>query len=492
MRRGDNPDAGERPWNRWLERAGGLGNGPPGNGPPGNGPPGPEPPPVGGTAAPDRPQQQGRPPSIRVWTIAELTRAIRDVLRGVDRFRDIWVEGEVGQVSVSAAGHAFFVLRDDRTQLACVFFQRERLASPFEPRTGLRVVVHGRIDVYEPGGAYQLYVDTLQPAGFGDLALRFEALKARLAAEGLFDAARRQPLPAVPRVVGVATSSTGAVLHDIRRVLARRWPLTRLVLAPCLVQGDGAPDSIVAALRRLARWEDAVTGESVDVVILARGGGPAEDLWAFNDERVVRAVAACPVPLVTGVGHETDVTLADFAADVRAPTPSAAAELVTPSREAARERLREASRRLRASALRTLAGPRQVLTAERRALMRLHPGAVLAADREQAGRLLERARRAADARWRADERRLARAADRLPFLVAGRVDRAAGDVRAAAAALAVLSPYATLDRGYAIVRDDRGRVLRDAAVVAPEDRLDVRLARGSLDARVVRVRDSGP
>ena len=227
-------------------------------------------------------------------------------------------------------------------------------------------------------------------------------------------------------------------------------------------------------------------------MILARGGGSAEDLWAFNDERVVRAVAACPVPVVTGVGHETDVTLVDFAADVRAPTPSAAAELVTPSREAARERLREASRRLRTSALRALAGPRQVLAAERRALTRLHPGAVLAADREEASRLLDRARRAADVRWRADERRLARAADRLPFLVAGRVDRAAGDLRAAAAALAVLSPYATLERGYAIVRDGRGRVVRDALAVALEDELDLRLARGSLDARVVRVRDSGP
>jgi exodeoxyribonuclease VII large subunit len=501
VRRGDDPDAGERPWNRWLERSGervgGSGSGAPGNGPsgdgqPGNGPPGPEPPPLWGNPGPDRMQQQGRPPSIRVWTIAELTRAIRDVLRGVDRFRDVWVEGEIGQVSVSAAGHAFFVLRDDRTQLNCVFFQRERLASPFEPQTGLRVVVHGRVDVYEPGGAYQLYVDALQPAGFGDLALRFEALKAQLAAEGLFDVARRQPLPAVPRVVGVATSATGAVLHDIRRVLARRWPLTRLVLAPCLVQGDAAPESIVAALRRLARWEDPATGEAVDVVILARGGGSAEDLWAFNDERVVRAVAACPVPVVTGVGHETDVTLADFAADVRAPTPSAAAELVTPSREAARERLREARRRLGTSAVRTLAGPRQVLTAERRALMRLHPGAVLAADREEAGRLLERARRAADARWRADERRLARAADRLPFLVAARVDNAAGDVRTAAVALTVLSPYATLDRGYAIVRDGSGRVLREAAAVAAGDQLDVRLAKGSLDARVVRVRDSGP
>jgi exodeoxyribonuclease VII large subunit len=429
---------------------------------------------------------------VRIWTIAEITRAIRDVMRGVERFRDLWVQGEVGQVSVSAAGHAYFTLRDGGTQLKCVFFQRERLASPFEPQAGLQVMAHGRIDVYEPSGEYQLYVDALQPAGFGADTLRFEQLKARLAAEGLFDAARRRPLPAAPRVIGIATSSSGAVLHDVRRVLARRWPLTRLVLSPCQVQGEAAPESIVAALRRLASWEDRDTGARVDVVIVARGGGSVEDLWAFNDERVVRAVAGCPIPVVSGVGHETDVTLVDFAADLRAPTPSAAAELVAPSREAARERLREARRRLAASAMRALAGPREVLRAERRALLRLHPGAVLAADREAAGRLLERARLAAEARCRTDERRLAPAAGRLPYLAAARVDRASAGLRAAGAALAVLSPYATLDRGYAIVRDGSGRVLRDATAVGEGDPLDVRLARGSLDARVVRVRDSDP
>jgi exodeoxyribonuclease VII large subunit len=475
------PTGESRPWNRWLERR---------NGGPAGGPPGPQPPWYGAPTGPSAARPPGGPPAVRIWTIAEITRAIRDVVRSVDRFRDLWVQGEVGQVSVSAAGHAYFTLRDGGSQLKCVFFQRERLASPFEPQAGLQVAAHGRIDVYEQGGEYQLYVDALQPAGFGDAALRFEALKARLAAEGLFDAARRRPLPPVPRVVGVATSASGAVLHDVRRVLARRWPMVRLILAPCQVQGEGASESIVAALRRLAGWEDPGSGERVEVVIVARGGGSAEDLWAFNDERVVRAVAECPIPVVSGVGHETDVTLVDFAADVRAPTPSAAAELATPSRDAARERLRDAHRRLGSATLRALSGPRGVLWAERRALMRLHPGAVLAADREAAGRLLERARRAADARRDTDQRRLAGLAARLPFLAAAHVDRAAADLKAAGAALAVLSPFATLDRGYAIVRDGEGRVLRDAGAVAAGDALDVRLSRGSLDARVVGVRDS--
>ena len=248
-------------------------------------------------------------------------------------FRDVWVEGEIGQVSISAAGHAYLTLKDDRTQLRCVIFRDERARIPFEPQTGLRVVVHGRIDVFEPQGAYQLYVDALQPSGFGDLALRLEAMKARLAAEGLFDAARKRPLPAWPRTIGLATSETGAVLHDILQVLGRRWPLVRVVFAPCLVQGDTAPATIVAALRRLARWTDPADGRAIDLLILARGGGSLEDLWPFNDERVVRAVAAFPRPVVVGVGHESDVTLADFAADVRAATPSVAAELAVPSRD---------------------------------------------------------------------------------------------------------------------------------------------------------------
>ena len=274
---------------------------------------------------------------LRILGVSEVTRAVRDAVRADERLRDVWVEGEVGRVTVSSAGHAYFTLKDERSQLSCVWFRDERLASPFEPRTGLRVVAHGRVAGFDSQGVYQLYVSAVQPAGFGDLALRFEALKAKLAAEGLFDAARKRPLPERPAVIAVATSETGAVWHDIRHVLERRWPLAVVVLAPCQVQGDPAPASIVGALGRIAHYgaqchAEGRPDDAPVVTILARGGGSLEDLWSFNDERVVRAIVAHPVPVVCGVGHETDVTLADFAADRRAPTPSAAAEIVVPDR----------------------------------------------------------------------------------------------------------------------------------------------------------------
>ena len=288
----------------------------------------------------------------------------------------------------------------------------------------------------------------------------------------------------------MATSATGAVLHDIRHVLARRWPLARLVVAPCQVQGDGAPASIVAALRRLPRWVDPLTGERVEVIILARGGGALEDLWPFNDERVVRAVAGAPVPLVSGVGHETDVTLADFAADVRAPTPSAVAALVVPDRTEALRRLQALRGRADTAVRRDLARPAQVLREERRMLAQLHPRAVLAAERERAGLLLGRATRATFGQIAADRTRVEHAGLRLPMLGRARLARAEAELRLVGATLGALSPYATLERGYAIVRADDGRVVVDAADRREGDRLDVRLARGSLDVRVERVRDS--
>ena len=426
----------------------------------------------------------------RIRSVLELTRIIRDRLRAVPELRDVWVEGEIGQVSVSAAGHAYLTLKDDRAQLRCVIFRDERARIPFEPQTGLRVVAHGRIDLFEQQGAYQLYVDALQPAGFGDLALRLEAMKARLSAEGLFDATRKRPLPVWPRVIGVATSETGAVLQDILHVLRRRWPLVRVVFAPCLVQGDTAPATILGALRTLARWTDATDGRAVDLVIVARGGGSLEDLWPFNYERVVRAVATFPRPVVVGVGHETDVTLVEFAADVRAATPSVAAELAVPSRDEQRAGLHVLHGRLDAASAATLAGQRAALDAERRALEGLRPSAVLTAERERVGLLLDRALRAVTVRMAADRGQLARSGDRLPLQMTGRLARARTDLQAATGALAALSPFATLERGYAIVRTPEGRIAREAAVHAPGDPLEVRLARGELDVRVERVRDS--
>ena len=259
------------------------------------------------------------------------------------------------------------------------------------------------MDVFEPQGALQLYVDSLQPSGFGNLAIRFEQLKARLSEEGLFDAARKRPLPDRPRVIAVVTSPTGAVWRDVCNVLARRWPLARVLLVACQVQGDGAPQSIVGALRRLERWIDEAAGagradEAPAVTILARGGGSLEDLWSFNDERVVRAIVAHPVPLVCGVGHEVDVTLADFAADVRAPTPSAAAELVVPDRLDLVAALRGRRARLDALALGGLGAASREVAAERRLLDRLDPAVRLVESRERASLLLDRATRATLAR----------------------------------------------------------------------------------------------
>ncbi len=427
---------------------------------------------------------------LRILGVSEVTKAVRDAVRTDDRLRDVWVEGEVGRVTVSSAGHAYFTLKDERSQLQCVWFRDDRLASPFEPRTGLRVVAHGRVDVFDAQGVYQLYVSSVQPAGFGDLAIQFEALKARLTAEGLFDAARKRPLPVRPGVIAVATSETGAVWHDIRHVLARRWPLARVVLAPCQVQGEPAPASIVAALGRIARYGEACLAEGRPedapvVTILARGGGSLEDLWSFNDERVVRAIAGHPIPVVCGVGHETDVTLADFAADHRAPTPSAAAEIVVPDRSDVAAALTADARRLEGAIGATLGSAVREVAAERRALDGVRPAAQLAAARERAGLLLDRATRAVRELLDDTGRRDERAAARLGPSVALRLGGARRGIEAASAALAVLAPQATLERGYAIVRRaSDGRILRDPAEVVPGGRLSIRLAHGELEASV--------
>ncbi|MFL5754724.1 MAG: exodeoxyribonuclease VII large subunit [Chloroflexota bacterium] len=442
---------------------------------------------------PQQSRQVPPPPGtfgLRIRTVTEVSRAIRETVRADERLRDVWVEGEIGRVTISSAGHAYFALKDERAQLQCVWFRDDRVRSPFQPQTGLRVVAHGRVDVFEPQGALQLYVEALQPAGFGDLAIRFEQLKARLQAEGLFDVARKRRLPVRPAVIAVVTSPSGAVWRDVCHVLARRWPLARVLLVACQVQGDAAPASIVGALRRIERWVDeaADAGGAADtpaVTILARGGGSLEDLWAFNDERVVRAVVAHRLPVVCGVGHEVDVTLADFAADVRAPTPSAAAELVVPDRAEVAAAVRGARGRLDDAVLRAMAAPRRELVAERRALDALHPAARLAQSRERAGVLLDRATRAATARLGAARTADERLATRLPGLATGRTTRARAAIDASRAALAALAPQATLDRGYAIVRRRAdGSIVRDPVEAPAGTALEVRLARGEVDATV--------
>jgi len=449
---------------------------------------------------------------VRILAVSEVTRAVRGAIRSDPRLVDLWVEGEIGRVTVSSAGHAYFALKDERNQLQCVWFRDDRVRSAFQAQAGLRIVVHGRIDLYEPTGAMQLYVDSIQPAGFGDLALRFEALKARLSAEGLFETARKRPLPVRPRTISVITSPSGAVWRDISHVLARRWPLVQVVLVAARVQGEGAPASIVTAFRRLERYAQTCRDEgrphdAPAVTILARGGGSLEDLWAFNDERVVRAVVAHPIPVVCGVGHEVDVTLADFAADVRAPTPSAAAEVVVPDRLEMAGALRRAADRLGGATERRLAGAARDLAVERRALDRVSPAARLAAAREQVGLLFDRATRAVEARLARERFRLDTAATALPRYTAARlagfrnaldaaatalprhaavrVANARSSLDASAAALAVLGPGATLERGYAIVRrEPDGSIVREPGQATPGTGLRIRVARGDIAATV--------
>jgi exodeoxyribonuclease VII large subunit len=398
--------------------------------------------------------QQPAKPAPRVWRVSDLNRRVRTLLDGDPLLADVWVEGEVSQPSFPPSGHCFFTLKDAASQVRAVLFREELAAANVKPEHGMQVVCHGRLRAYEPQGVYQLYVSTLTPAGAGDLHQRYEQLRARLAAEGLFDDRRKRPLPRWPRRIGVVTSPVGAVWRDIGNVVRRRYPFAELVLSPTIVQGATASGAIVRALHRV------YAQPGIDLVILARGGGSLEDLWSFNEERVVRAVAAAPVPIIVGVGHESDVTLADFAADVRAPTPSAAAEQAVPDATqfpAILARLRE---RASAALVGGVTARGQRLATEGRALARLAPD--VAAARQRAGDLLDRGHRA-----------LAVRAERERSMLTGLAD-----------ALRTLSPAATLERGYAIARLPDGRVVRDPAQAPAGSAVTVAVARGTLDTRV--------
>jgi exodeoxyribonuclease VII large subunit len=261
--------------------------------------------------------------SPRILSVGTIASYLKDLVESDEVLTDMWVEGEVSSFTVPASGHGYFTIKDDQSAIDCVIWKAIRQRQSFQPRPGDRIVVHGGATVYERTSRLQISADVLYPAGAGILQLQLEQLRLRLEAEGLFDVDRKRPLPTFPRRIGVVTSPTGSVWHDIRRVLERRYPIAEVILSPAVVQGEAAPDSVVAALDRFAE-------HPVDVIIVARGGGSAEDLWAFNDERLVRAMFAVPVPIVSAIGHETDTTLADHVADQRAATPSVAAELVSP------------------------------------------------------------------------------------------------------------------------------------------------------------------
>jgi exodeoxyribonuclease VII large subunit len=397
-------------------------------------------------------------PSPRILRVTDLNRRVRGLLDADAVLADVWVEGEISQPSFPASGHCFFVLKDASSQIRAALFREELARVPVPPRHGMQVIVHGRVRAYEPQGVYQLYVESITPAGAGDLHARYEQLRTELAAAGLFDDERKRAIPRWPRRIGVVTSPVGAVWRDIQNVLRRRYPLVELLLSPSVVQGAAAAPTVVRALQRLYAQRD------LDLVILARGGGSLEDLWGFNDERVVRAVANAPVPIIVGVGHESDVTLADFAADLRAPTPSAAAELATPDGTQLPAILARYRDRAAAALTGRVEDRQRFLDAEARALSRLAPDITTA--RQRAAELVDRAARS----------------------VEDRLERRRVGLAAVRDALRTLSPAATLERGYAVARAADGSIVRDVDVLAAGDALQVTVARGTVDTRVERTR----
>src|SRR3990172_5369086 len=317
------------------------------------------------------------------YTVSDLTRTIREMLETDYRLQDVWVQGEVSNLSRPGSGHVYFSLKDAGAQIRCVIWRSTAQQMTVTLREGEAIVAHGRVSVYEQQGNYQLYVDAVQSAGgVGDLYRQFELLKAKLQAEGLLDAERKRPLPELPRRIGIVTSPTGAEIRDMLNVISRRWPLLEVILAPTQVQGDDAPPQIVAALRRLYATRD------LDAIIVARGGGSIESLGPSNDERVTRAIVAAPMPVVCGVGHETDFTIADFVADVRAPTPSAAAELVTPSRDDYLLTVDAYAARLKELLQDHLDAARSALAMHVRALQHLSPQIRIATIRERLSDLI--------------------------------------------------------------------------------------------------------
>jgi exodeoxyribonuclease VII large subunit len=442
-------------------------------------------------------------PQRKIYTVSEISEEIRAIFE--DQFPDVWIGGEISNFRPASSGHLYFTLKDAKSQLRAVCFRSQARYLKFKPADGLSVIARGQLSVYEARGEYQLIVELLEPAGLGALQLAFEQLKSRLAAEGLFDSARKKALPVLPKTVGIVTSPTGAVIRDILRVLSRRFRNINALLFPVRVQGEGAAAEIVEGIRCLNRWP------GVDVLIVARGGGSLEDLWAFNEESVARAIAGSRVPVVSAVGHETDFTIADFVADLRAPTPSAAAELVVHRREdfeaevenrarhlvqCVRLRLAEARHRLR-----ELSANRVFQTLATRIVQRSQriDEAAAAINAAMARRLAASRHRfwnIAPGVVRYDFERLIAVRRGVLRECAGCLDSAFDGLLSARrnslahqrAVLQERNPTAILRRGYSITRDAAGRIIRDSSQVAAGSEVSIRLARGNLGAEVKTVK----
>ena len=438
-----------------------------------------------------------------VLTVVQLTRRISSLLE--EGVGSVWVEGEISNLRRQASGHTYFTLKDEESQLACVLFARAASGQKTELRDGLQVQLHGRIGVYQLRGRYQLTVRLVQAKGEGLLQARFEELKARLAAEGLFDQGRKRPLPRFPRRIGVVTSPTGAAIRDFLQVLHRRHPGLRVLINPVRVQGKGAAAEIAAAISELASAPPAFG--PVDVIVLTRGGGGLEDLWEFNEEAVARAIATSPVPVVSAVGHEIDFSIADFVADLRAPTPSAAAELLAADGGELMERCRQLAGRIGREAVAALqhrrAGCGLIASSPlfREPLRRINEARQTGDRMEEAfagivGRREEQVAAAlatATARLRAahpgqrceqTRQRVRALGDQLGLLTLSRIDRERGRFARLRSALTALSPEATLARGFSITRNAKGHVVTSSSQVAPGDQLRTQIADGEILSEV--------
>ena len=446
--------------------------------------------------------QDAPPPALaaRIYKVGELADSLRGLLEGA--LPSVWVQGEVSNFR-NPAGHWYFTLKDESAQIPCVMFKGRNVAVRPQPRDGDAVLLRGQVSFYAPQGRAQLIVADLEAAGEGALLRAFEDLKKKLAAEGLFDLERKRALPPVPRGIGIITSPTGAALQDMLSTLRRRYPLGQVYLYPVPVQGEAAVPAIVRALTQLPKLAP------VDVILLARGGGSLEDLWAFNDERMARAIVACPVPVVTGVGHETDFTIADFAADLRAPTPTSAAERVSPDVAEWQARLGQIEGALRVFLEDRLGDAGQAVERLRARLDLQHPGRRLQVLQQRLDELGERLAHTVPAglNWRRQRvdalqmrlrsehparqiqlqrLRITAADERLRARLTERLRELQMRLKSHGAVLQSLGPQAVLDRGYSIAATADGRVLRDAATLSAGDAINLTLARGKVSTRVVK------
>lgn len=410
-------------------------------------------------------------------TVSQLNAYIKSLVDRDDFLGSVAVRGELSNYKIYPSGHHYFTLKDAESSLKCVMFRSAAGKLRFRPESGMGVTAWGRISVYPRDGAYQLYCEALMPEGFGDLQMAYEQLKAKLEKEGLFDRSHKKPIPRYPERIAVITSSAGAAVHDIIRVLRRRWPMGKIMLLPVRVQGVEAPGEIAAALRYASEHKVA------DVVITGRGGGSIEDLWAFNDERVARAIYDCEIPVISAVGHEPDVTIADFVADLRAATPSNAAELAAPDVTELMQAIDSAMRRLENSMAKCISGSREALEAlSSRRVLQSATGFI-----EQRRSQVEtlRVRLEAASGFASKSRsQLDNLVSRLDSALDAAMTRKKNEYLRAAAKLDALSPLKVLSRGYAIAMDEDGRAVKDSSGVRAGDKLTVRLASGALGCRV--------